>query len=145
MKLFLTTLIFTAALSAQTKLTVTQVTVRPPVAVPTVLVCVPVGGCVAAILDPSLVLDTTVNPPVLKAVGAALQTWIRNEAVAIGATPPATVTLANPLIIGTEAVYRNGMRLTPTMDYTIVGNVIAFAAEFPLQTGEHILIEYRTS
>lgn len=144
MKLTLSFLFFTALLFAQTtKVTITQVTTLPPVTVPTVLVCIPVGGCVAAILDPSLTLDTTVNPPVLKAVAAAIQTWIRNEAVAIGSTPPATITLANPLVSGTAAVYRNGMRMTPTMDYTVSGNVFTFV--LGLQTGENILIEYRTS
>lgn len=144
MKLTLSLLFFTALLFAQTtKVTITQVTTLPQVTVPTVLVCIPVGGCVAAILDPSLTLDTSVNPPVLKAVVATMQTWIRNESVAIGATPPATVTLANPLIVGTQAVYRNGMRQTPTLDYTLAGNVFTFV--LPLQAGENLVFEYRTS
>src|SRR5882724_10027374 len=102
MKTLLSLLVFSVALFGQTttKVTVTQVTTLPPPTVNTVLVFLPGGSSVAAILDSSLVLDTSVNPPVLKTAPTVTQTWFRNEAVAVGATPPATITLAHPLVAG---------------------------------------------
>lgn len=48
-------------------------------------------------------------------------TQVYNEVVA-GATN--TFTLANVPVLGTQRIYGNGQRLTPTVDYTIADDVI---------------------
>jgi hypothetical protein len=58
----------------------------------------------------------------------------------------ATFTLANaPSPASSAAVYRNGLLLRQTGDFTITGNTIAFAAGAIPQAGDSLLVSYRTA
>jgi hypothetical protein len=144
-------LLASAALWGQTatKLSTGQLAPATPSTVPTLLVYLPASGptppqFILVALDPagSVVLDQTVNPPVLRAVASAA-VWTLNEAsVSTGGN---TLTLRGTPAIGTQLlVYRNGVRLTPTLDYTVASNVITFATLQTPQAGDNLLVDYRT-
>jgi hypothetical protein len=73
-----------------------------------------------------------------------LQTWVYSEAYPIGASAPTTITLAKPLVPGTELLYRNGLRQTRGVDYTVSTNVITWTAS-TLEVGDNVLVDYRTA
>ncbi len=111
---------------------------------PAVQVWTPSGGFTLAVLDTTLVLDASTTPPTLRAPGAAQQTWVYNEAWPIGSTPPTSITLRNALVVGTEELYRNGLRQTPGLDFTMAGNVLTFVPANALVAGDNVLVDYRS-
>ena len=117
-----------------------------PMLSPAVQMFLPQTGFTLVLLDPSIIIDTTGPLPMLRVFfppTPPAPVWIRNEALAVTDVLP-TWTLANTLVAGTQAVYRNGLRLTPGLDYTVAGNVITFAVAAVPQAGDNLLADYRS-
>lgn len=74
-------------------------------------------------------------------ISGATGTFVTNEIVAGSAT---TFTLANTPILGSQAIYGAGIRLTPGAgnDYTIVGAVISILSPASYSAGQ-VLADYR--
>jgi hypothetical protein len=149
MKKLLVSIVLGASLlfaQAGTKVATAQVAPSTATLAPAVQVFIPASGFTLAVFDPagSVVLDTTTTPPTIRAIVVEHPVWIYNEATAVGVTPPATITLAKPLVAGTQLVYRNGVRQTPGLDYTVAGNVITFSAASALAANDNIIVDYRT-
>jgi hypothetical protein len=77
---------------------------------------------------------------------AAPVVWVYNEFTVLGSTIHGTsVVLKKPLVAGTQLVYRNGLRQTPGIDYTVSGATITFAPKYGgLSPGDVLNIDYRT-
>jgi hypothetical protein len=71
---------------------------------------------------PNLILrgqiDQITGRVLVDVVGGGGNTFVYNEVVSGSGT---SWTLANTPIVGMQAIYANGQRLTPTVDYTISG------------------------
>jgi len=54
--------------------------------------------------------------------------------------------LHHPLVAGTEHLFRNGVRLSVKVDYTIVSNLMTFkpGCQALAQPGDHLVADYRT-
>lgn len=70
-------------------------------------------------------------------ISGASNSFVDNEVVSGSGT---TFTLANTPIVGSQHVYANGQRLTPTADYTIAAAVITMVSSWA--TGA-VLCDYR--
>lgn len=55
----------------------------------------------------------------------------------------AAFTLAHTPTAGSVHLYKNGLRQTPTTDYTISGDTITFVSDNKPQTGDLLLADYR--
>lgn len=144
-------LLFAFALMAQaqsTKVTTAQIAPKPATLTNAVQVFVPTVGFTLAVLDPagSVVIDTSQNPPVIKAVVPVIQlpAWVYNETITLAAKPSASLTLINVLVSGTQLVYRNGVKQSPGVDYNVSGNTITFLPASAPTEGDVINIDYRT-
>lgn len=74
-----------------------------------------------AALDASIVIDTSVNPPVLRAVSAPAKTHTHSGLVKLTA---ASGTYSVPAAAVNVAIHRNGILQFPGADYTLVAGVI---------------------
>lgn len=146
MKILIALLISTAAWG-QTKVSTGQLTPASPSTLPALLLYLPAAGpappqFLLVTLDPaSIVLDQTVSPPVLRSI-APVPLWTVNEATV--STGASTLAVKGLIVTGSEQVYRNGVRLTPTVDYTMAGATITFTALQTPQPGDNLLVDYRT-
>lgn len=68
-----------------------------------------------------LVADPITGRLLVDISGGGLNTFVYNEVVTGSGT---SWTLANTPVAGTQAIYANGQRLTPTVDYSITGVAI---------------------
>ena len=73
---------------------------------------------------------------------APVYTEIWNESVTATA-PVLSLTLKNGGSITALRLHRNGLRLTPTVDYTLAGNVITFLTAATPQQGDVLTCDYR--
>lgn len=112
---------------------------------------VSITGISPAVLDPgSLVLDTSVTPPVLRALGAG-PAPITAAVFIDGETPGGAVNGVNAVfsLIGAPnpqsslAVYRNGVRQKLGLDYTLAADAITFLPGSIPQTMDTLLVDYR--
>jgi hypothetical protein len=95
-------------------------------------------------LDPNVfTIDNTTTPPTIRVTGSGgTANFVTNE-VPSGSVNGSNVTftLANNPIAGSQQLYLDGLRLTPTVDYTIVNGTITMLIA-PL-TGSRLLADYR--
>ncbi len=97
-------------------------------------------------LDTNFTIDNGTSPPTLKVSGSggggSSPLFVDNE-VPSGSVNGSNnnFTVAHTPITGSVKVYRNGLRMKPTVDYTITGATISFL-ETPL-TGDLLLADYR--
>lgn len=54
------------------------------------------------------------------------------------------VILRHPLIAGTEHLYRNGIRMSPYVDYQVSGNTITLSGPNVPLPGDRWIVDYRT-
>lgn len=66
-------------------------------------------------------IDQITGRILVDVVGGGGNTFVYNEVVSGSGT---SWTLANTPVAGSQAIYANGQRLTPTVDYTISGAAI---------------------
>jgi hypothetical protein len=122
MKLLAVLLLFSAGLQAQTTVPPSQLW---PGTIVGVMVCLPPGttgaGCKVAVLDASIVLDTSVTPPVLRAVSIPAKIHTHSGLVKL-------VALNGLYSVPTAAVnvklHRNGILQFLGEDYTLAGGTI---------------------
>ena len=106
--------------------TIQQVTV-PPVSTPRLLSILPGLGFSFVALDASVTIDTTVNPPVIRATATQPSRQVTGEFYDV-VTVGGIFQLVNAPIIGTLKVYRNGLRMTEGRDYALSGKTVTFTA-----------------
>ena len=82
-------------------------------------------------------IDQITGRILVDVVGGGGNTFVVNEVVSGSGT---SWTLANTPIVGTVALYANGQRLTPTVDYSITGAVITTVDSWSAGT---ILADYQ--
>lgn len=102
---------------------------------------------ICAQIDPaSFIVDTSTNPPTLRAIipSSPLPTFITGE------TPSGTVDgtnssfgLAATPLAGSLILYRNGIRQQLGGDYTLVGSTINFLTASIPQSSDILLADYR--
>jgi hypothetical protein len=83
-----------------------------------------------------LVADPITGALLVSASGLG-NTFVYNEVVAGSGT---SWTLATAPVSGMQAIYANGQRLTPTVDYTIVGSAITTVSSWAAGT---LLADYQ--
>lgn len=143
--LFLTT---SVTLFAQTAIRPSDV--RPDsTTVTQIYAAMPIAGSIkfgVLNIDATLVVDTATTPWTLK-VAPSAQTTIN---FVINDVPNGTINGTNAIfslnnipIVGSSAIYRNGLRLKPAFDYTISGNTITFLMGAIPQLGDTLLADYR--
>ena len=89
------------------------------------------GKIQVATVDPSLRIDTSVSPPVIRAVGSSSRTEIykpTSNTVTLTLTPTSNI-----------QVFQNGLCVDETDDYTISGRIITFVNFTP---GDKIKVIY---
>ena len=133
--LLLLTLVFSIALSthAQTKPTASQFSYPCPTtpAVAQVLVITPT--------IPPLLQCVTLSSLIPSTSG----TEVSNETVTLTSGPLPSLTLQKSGTITGLKLYRNGIRLTPAVDYTLSGNVVTFIPVAAPQQGDIVTCDYR--
>ena len=150
--ILLAALICGVPLRAQTSLAIGQLSC-PASTVPQVAVAVPLGSIgsipiirlTCAVLDTAtLVLNTAVNPPVLRAVGGPPVTFVDSETPS-GAIDGAnnSYTLAFTPATGSLHLLRNGIRQKAGLDYNLTGSGIGFLPGATPQPGDVLLADYR--
>jgi hypothetical protein len=109
-----------------------------------IMVCLPpgtaaTGYCVLAALDASIALDTSVSPPVLRAVvpaaPAAKPRIYGAELAVVGVTATAL-----PAGASNVAVYLNGLRQKEGADYSLSGGILT--PLWPWPPGSYVLVDY---
>lgn len=122
MKLLALAVLFSAGLQAQTAVPPSQIW---PGTIVGVMVCLPPGttgaGCKVAALDPSIVIDTSVNPPVLRAVSAPAPIHKHIAGLKLTAT---SGTYSIPSGAVNLMLHRNGVRQFEGEDYRLVNGMI---------------------
>jgi hypothetical protein len=118
-----------------------------PANTPMVMVKNPANNALTcAVVSTNLTLDTSTNPPTLRAAGgSAGPTFVDDE------TPAGTVngtnavfTLVNaPSPSASLVLFRNGIRQRVGVDYTISGSTITFLAVAVPQSGDILVADYR--
>ena len=152
MKRILFLLMVCIPLRAQTSLAIGQLSC-PASTIPQVAVAVPLGSIgsipiirlTCAVLDTAtLVLNTAVNPPVLKAIGSPAITFVDSETPA-GVIDGAnnSYTLAFTPAAGSLHLMRNGTRQKAGLDYNLTGSSISFLPGATPQPGDVLLADYR--
>lgn len=124
--------------SAQTSTRPTQQRVDPATA-NRVVVFLPSGQAVVALLDASLALDTRVTPPVLRATGRPAVAQEADELIKIATAGPLVVLANTPT--GKPAIYLNGLLQATGEDYTLSGKQITFWRA--LDVGEQVHAIYK--
>ncbi len=142
-------LIFALALNAQT--TIIPDAVRNSGTVIGVMVCLPPttvpGKCILAALHSSITLDTSVDPPVLRAASIAPAVTKYGKVVYKLTSAQTAFPLSYAgFVEGSLDVYRNGLLMAIGQDYTMGGTVGAPAILFlPAQTpqpGDIVTMKY---
>ena len=135
--LALASLLSLSALS-QTRITETQV-VAPPTTFTALRVLTP-AGWVYVQPDATIQIDLAANPPVIRAV---LPREIVDKFTP--ATAVQTFTMSAALAPNTTlAVYRNGLLMAETIDYTRTGQDVLFLPQQPVAPGDIIQLRYRS-
>ena len=103
------------------------------------------GTLVFARLDAAtleLVPAATPNqPPVLRAKPqSGASRWVKDEVPTV-VTPTQGFTLSR-VPLGPVDVYRNGLLMKSTVDYTSVGQTVTFRPEQPIVTGDEVVFKY---
>jgi len=135
----------------QTTIAASQV-VCPVGAVPVVTIALPPGtpggtkkmqlSCIA--LDPkSFVIDTTTTPATIKAVGSNLVEGEKPIGAIDGINLTFTLPTAAPAPAASLKLYRNGIRLSVTTDYTVTGKIVSFVLGAQPQAGDTLIADYR--
>lgn len=98
-------------------------------------------------LDSSVTIDTATSPPTLRfpsGTGGNSFIFIDNETPSglVNGTND-TYTLAHTPISGSLHLYRNGMRMKPSIDYTVSGSTITFLDVSVPQELDQLLVDYR--
>lgn len=143
-----TLLILSSTLTFGQTTTIPPDAIRPG-AVIGVLVCIPgnsttEGKCTQAILDPSIVLDTSVTPPVLRATSAVKIPQWKTLSYPLTATQQTFLIPDAGFIPATLAVYRNGSLMTQEKDYLIGGtglSIIFVPRQTPVAT-DIVVLKY---
>lgn len=132
--------LFTLAASAQTKLPVAQLS-TPAWTNPCLVVMTGPATFTCALLDTSLTLVPGVGTgqPTIKSVGFSGVPQFDSMVIASIGAP---VTLKFTPLASTLILFRNGLFMTPTIDYTITGNVITFTSGQVLVVGDNIAAFY---
>lgn len=127
---------------AQTKATLEQI--RPPATITQTTVVMVIGGeFVTATLDANSFSYDPVTKT-LRAIAATSPTTEVNDEVVTATGGMPTLTLSRTFaVLYSLAVYRNGLRLRPTLDYTVAGNVITFAQGAAPRQGDVVACDYR--
>jgi hypothetical protein len=101
------------------------------------------GNPTCLTLDPSVVLIWGLNnrSATIKVVATTGLNIITNEFY-IAIAGQTAFTVANTPATGTLMVFRNGIHQTPTMDYTLSGNIVTFLAAVPFVASEIVLFDY---
>lgn len=119
-------LAFVAGLHAQSTQVPSTSISYPAVQFQAVQILTP-GGIVIAQLHPSIVLDLSGPVPVLRAI-AAPRTERKTEVFSPGTTYTAVTLSLPPDAVREIRVYRNGLLMAASIDYTRVDRVITFTA-----------------
>lgn len=115
-----------------------------------VMVCLPSGTtdgkCILAALDSSIVLDTSVSPPVLRAVAAPPAARWKTVNYPLTATQ-LTFQIGDPgYMVGSLAVYRNGILMTQERDYVMGGvsaaPTVVFVPKQAPVAGDIVVVKY---
>lgn len=131
-------LLFVAALSyAQTTVSHDKVKAPADTAIRAYLF-LPTGQAVVAVLDASIVLDTSVNPPVLRAVAVAPQ--LREIVDVTKASGPVTAVTCSQVPINEPDISIGGLLQSLNEDYTRSGRQITLKT--PAGAGDVIRIKY---
>lgn len=86
---------------------------------------------------------TPSQPPVLRAkVSATASRWVKEELPTV-VTPTQLFTLAQTPV-GPVDVYRNGLLMKSTVDYSVAGRIVTFRPEQPILTGDEVVFKYET-
>lgn len=96
------------------------------------------GSTQCAVLDPSIVLDTSTNPPTLRAVGAST---IFVEEVLQGTIDGVNVSFTMSFIPSQVEVFSNGLRLWVGEDYTRSGSTFTFVPLAVPQPGHSLKVK----
>jgi hypothetical protein len=107
-----------AALPAQTRPDARQL--KAPASPPTVVLVFQGGKAVLAVLGDGLQLDTSVSPPVLRAVAAVTGP----SASKLSRNPDGTWALPSGCALA--ALYRNGLRQWAGEDFSVTAGVVRF-------------------
>lgn len=100
------------------------------------------GKIIMADIGGGLILETPpTGNPILRAAAVALPNRAVGEVPVAGATP-AVFTLANIPKAGTLALYRNGIRQKPVLDYNLAGKVITFIPYYDSDLSPTIVADY---
>ena len=130
-----------SALAQPTRLPAGAVQAGPVIGV---MVCLPpgtavTGGCVLASLDATIALDTSVSPPVLRAVVAAppaAKPRIYGAELAVVGVTPTTL----PAGAANVAVWLNGLRQKLGADYSLGAGRLTPLWPWPAES--YVLIDY---
>ena len=135
-------LLLALPLVAQTTITVTTQARVDPVATGTrVLLFHSAGTAIAAQLDAArLILDMSTTPPTLRVIGAGAAR-VYGEALTLVAGSKLDYTLSATPKPGTLAVWINGLRGKPTLDYTMSGMKLSLVAALDAP-GNIVVVDY---
>jgi len=98
------------------------------------------AGILQVQLHPSIVLDTSGAVPVLRVVSAPTLPPRRTEVFGPGAAYT-TVTMSLPPDSREIRVYRNGLLMAPTIDYSIAAQVVTFTVQ-PTLAADIVQVSY---
>ena len=111
------------------------------------------GGIVSAVLACYLLdsngftIDNTTSPPTLRLIGGSGGSGINfaDSEVPSGLINGSNITFttAHTPISGSTHLFRNGIRMLPTIDYTISGTSISFVNGQTPQSGDILTVDYR--
>lgn len=120
----------------------------PAPAACSIMVFVPQRGYVPASIDPAIICDTTGPVVWIRLATAPPGTASGSKATEVlTATGTQAIVLAHNIILGSERVYKNGIRMTAGGDYAVVafhsGSGVEFTAGQTINAGDIIVVEYR--
>lgn len=110
--------------TAPTQIRQTQIK-EPAVSKPSIRLTMPDGKVIFAALDASLILDTTTNPPTIRAAASTTARYFPKTVSLppMGAGSDGSFPLPSGVV---EGVYRNGLWLSEGRDYTITAGKLLF-------------------